>query len=370
MKTPFFEPEWELPEELVSIQGEALEDAIAEYSARLEDNPTDLDAYHVLYQLFHRVGEIDRAWCLAGLLAVFGKTTRREFAFYAMHSSHGLALPSTPLDHGMWTQCVMAEGDHQRLGPIFELLYQSLGDILATRKLKEFGLSDKNRVDLEQPMLFCSTLKSCAHALGLKVPAVYLNERQPGINLLPVMPVALSVGEDMLAGKREGELAFWIAKYLTYLHPWHVMAAIYDAHQLTLLLMATAALTDEQLDWKQARSDMGAEVVEQLAYIQSELEKRLSPAERTLIDRTASWLVGEIDPEDILNWYLHVEYTANHAGTFVANDIELVGKILLDYTPPTPLVSRADVVRDFVTYVASERYLILREFLGVSVEEE
>jgi hypothetical protein len=361
-------PDYPLPEELRGLSDHALAMAIEDFRAKIRRDPQSGDPYHVLFHLYVRAQEYDRAWCVAGVVAAFGQATRTEGEFYRDKLEEGVVQPDRPLDHATWVQSIMSEGQPQMLSEVFATLYEAAGDALYAKSLKDFGLKEANRIDLDAPTLLTRTLRDCARALGLSPPpTLYGHEDGRAIRCLPTWPMVIAVGPDMLSGRTAAEIGFLGAKAMAYCHRWHPMAALYDPSQLHFILLAAARLVAEELAERIAPQGPSPEMLGQVKTLQGQLKKRLKGADRDRLAGALRRCFERGGAPDTAAWDKHVELTANHAALYVTDDLEQVGRFLLrEFSDLSPL-DRGEKVRDFVEYALGERYLSLREEMGIQI---
>lgn len=350
---------------------DSLDKAVAQHRFLIKQHPERFESYEKLIDLYKRMGLPDRSWCVAGLLVSLGKAKPESERFYYEYVSSGVAETTRSLDNTLWSEGVMSPYQDEHLGQIFALVFQSRGKANAQKTLKDFGLKKRDKVDLNEHLLFCSTFNSVARILALPTPDVYRSSMRMGIEILPVYPPVLSVGPDMMQGKSEKELAFHLAKRLTYFHPNHILAALYPHDHLDLMFMAANSIVDPAYSLPLPPSmpqDQIAMIAEQVGLLRAELDKNMTPQHRAQLASVLNEFRGKNKVPKIGVWHRQVELTANHAGLLVADDIELVGRILRDEVGGSSKLSRGDKLKDLVMYVLSDRYMNLREQMGTQID--
>lgn len=353
---------------LYEVTTDHLDKAVEQHRYLITSHPDRFESYHRLFRVFKKMGQGDRAWCVAGLLCALDKAEAEERKFYDAFVEPVPADPRRGLDQKLWLRWIMATQEYPTLGQTFALLYQTMGETAVFKSLKELGLKKKDRDDLTQPTLINTTMKSASQLLGIPLPEVYLGRQ--GLEVLPTMPPALAVGPDMQVGQSEKELAFRVGKRLTYFHPWRIMAALYDHAQLDMIYMAALKLVDPSFDM--ARSDLPAETQQQIAQsvadIHQDLERKATQQMRNQLAQVLTDFLSKHKAPKIGRWHREVELTANHAGLFLCGDIELVGKILSKEVSGASKLSRGDKLKDLVEYVLSERFAEMRKQMGVEID--
>ncbi|MCB9730663.1 MAG: tetratricopeptide repeat protein [Deltaproteobacteria bacterium] len=354
---------------LYEVTADHLDKAVEQHRYLIINHPDRFESYHRIFRVFKKMGQGDRAWCVAGLLCALDKAEAEERKFYDAFVEPVPADPRRGLDQKLWLRWIMATQEFPTLGQTFALLYQTMGETAVFKSLKELGLKKKDRDDLTQPTLINTTMKNASQLLGIPLPEIYLGRQ--GLEVLPTLPPALAVGPDMQVGQSEKELAFRVGKRLTYFHPWRIMAALYDHAQLDLIYMAALKLVDPSFDIA-ARSDLPAETQQQIAQsvqdIFQDLERKATQQMRNQLAQVLSDFLSKHRAPKIGRWHREVELTANHAGLFLCGDIELVGKILSKEVSGASKLSRGDKLKDLVEYVLSDRYAEMRKQMGVEID--
>ncbi len=347
-----------------------LDKAVANYRWLLQAYPEQFEHYHKLSALYASAGEIDRAWCIAGILRLFGKALEAEERMYEKFLRPGLAPVKRGFDSDIWTNRVMGPRYDLALGQIFGVLYELLGDHLVNKSPKSLGVSKRQRLDLRHPSPFTETLYQVSQILGLGVQEVYYAPDQPGLRVLPTRPVSFAIGSNFANSDNIKGLGFHIAKKLVYLHPWHVLAAHYDEDLLHLLYMAAGAAVVADFPIL-LRDDLPADVrathLQFVTGIRERLAERLTPETARKLLKLFNYVKDPTSPGVVRRWHQEVERTANHAAVFVVNDIHLVGVALKKEHRGTSSLTVADKLKDFAQYVLSDQFAKLRKVTGVAI---
>ncbi len=342
--------------------------AAEQHRLRIKREPNRFDSYHRVIELYQRLGRTDRAWMIAGLSVALGQATADELRFYqSLHAP--LVTPATrPLEEGEWLHLVVGPPEAPRLGQILGILYHTLGRHLATRSVKDFGLRRRDRVDLGKKTPLSHAVKTVSRFLGLPTPDVYRVPEASVVRLVPVLPPALIVGEDILHAPDDAALYFRLAKQIAFFHPFHVLSTIYDDDELNLLLLAASCVAEpsatlylpEDLPLKIRRA-----VAQRVGSLHKELERNLTPMHRQELLRLAPGLLGGESLPNLGAWRRLMELTANHAGLVAAGDVALVGDVLRQEPETASILGRGDKLKDLVLWVLSQRFVDLRESLGL-----
>ena len=345
--------------------------AIENHRFLVQQRPDRFESYHRLVELFKKVGQADSAWAVAGLLATLGQANEQERHFYETYLSQTMSEPQRVIDHTMWMQSVMSRGEDPELGRIFELIFVGLGKNLASKRDKDFNLKKKSKLDLSEGLVVCSAARSVARMFGLQPPDIYRGEEASGIEILPTNPPCLRLGTDMMSGRSDKELAYFIAKYLTYFHPSHIIATLYGREALDHLYMAAASLVDPNYqlilrdDLAPSEQQLIAQTVGDLKQV---LEKSMAPELRQQLTAVMQSFWSRNPAPDIGRWHRHIELTANHAGLVASGDVALVGHLIKGENAGLSKLKNSEKLKEIVQYVISEPYLLLRRQLGVGID--
>src|SRR5262249_52419797 len=154
--------------------------------------------------------------------------------FYEQYRQEGFVWAKQRLTDVLWFKAIFPSHQDRFVGAILAAIWQPVA-LLAARPHKYFGLRRKDKLDVvTNQLLFTKVFNYVNQVLNVPQPEVYLRHDQPlsmqlanaqerGL-LLP----SFVVGSDLLQGRPEKELAYLIARQLTYLRP---------EHYLKLLLM-------------------------------------------------------------------------------------------------------------------------------------
>ncbi|GMV43673.1 MAG: hypothetical protein AMXMBFR64_53890 [Myxococcales bacterium] len=319
-----------------------------------------IGSYKALFRLNRETGDPDGAWNVAGILTALGQADEEMSEYYEEHRDPGMAELRRPLDAALWQKGVFSPDEDLLIGQVFQILYQALGDELRAKDLKELDLKKKDELKLSEGTLFANVFSNAVKALNVSAPRVFVSSRLMGLRIENLNPVAVVIGNDMLSGKSEKELAFTVAKALTYFLPMHVMAAIYSRPDLKVLFLAAMKVSFPDFPL-QAGAPGVAELV-------AEIDRKLSPGARIQLRELLEKARDPKRPVDLNAWLNHVEMSANHAGLLLANDFQVVLTTMRNEPFTLAKLPPKDKVKDLVLFSISERYAALRLELGLAVE--
>lgn len=350
----------EILAELYELQGGQVDKAIESHRRLITLEPDKrIGSYKALYRLAREGGDHDGAWNVAGILTALGQADEEMGDFYDEHRDPGMAELRRPIDASLWQKGIFSPDEDLLIGQVFQILYQTLGDELRAKDLKELDLKKKDELKLSEGTLFANVLQGAVKALNVSAPKVYVSSRLMGVRIENFGPPAMVIGNDMLSGKSEKELAFTVGKALTYFLPMHIMAAIYSRPDLKVLFLAAMKVCFPDFPL-QAGAPGLAELV-------GEIDRKLAPGARIQLRELLEKAKDPKRPVDLNGWLNNVEMTANHAGLLLANDFQVVLNTMRSEPFVLSKLPPKDKVKDLVLFTIGDRYAALRAELGLSV---
>ena len=366
-----WEPDWLLPEQFRALTpGEGLDRAIADAVKAVLAEIENADHYHLLFHLLNKNQDYDGSWCVAGLLAAFGKATRTEGEWYRENLEQEMIDPDRALDDEDWLRYLICDQQDLVLSQVFGISYLVAGDVMHHQPLALYGLdATADRVDLERASSASSAIRMGARMLGMpSPPAVFRHATGRGISCLPTHPMACAFGADVDTDVPAAALRFMAGKALAYFYLWHPMAALYEPMQLGFMLMAIARVAAPEMANFSSLDSLAKDLERALGQLSKTLDKRLMPAQRQLLRDCFEAYHEAGRPLDVGDWDAHVELTANHVGLYLSDDPETVGSFLLnEYSALSPADTRTKI-EDFVTYIVAGRYRGFRRALGLDIQ--
>ncbi|MBM4353778.1 MAG: tetratricopeptide repeat protein, partial [Deltaproteobacteria bacterium] len=349
----------EILAQLYELQGMD-EKAVAEHRSLVTLEPERIDSYRTMAFLFRRMHLEDDAWFALSVLAMTNKLNDEEKEFFRSRRTPNLPIPRRSLDQTLWVRYVFSRAESVHVGEVFQTLYQAIGTYLEGRDPKELGLKKKDELDLSQKTIFTAVFNRVSQLLGIPAPKVYLSDRSFGIRLEATVPPVLIIGKDMLHGKSEKELAFLIAKNLTYFHPMHVLAACYPAPVLKQFYQV--ALKHVQPGVQVDGGDS-----EQFKVLMQHLQKRISPQLATTLANSINHFYSKGTRPGVSRWLTGVELTANHAGLLACLDLEVAASVLRQESIAFSKLPPREKAKELVLYAISEEFADAREAMSLKL---
>jgi len=349
----------EILAQLYELQG-LDEKAVAEHRSLVALEPERIESYRKMAGLFRRMNMEDDAFFAMSVLAMSNKLNDEEKEFFRSRRTPSLPIPRRSLDQTLWVRSVFSRAESVHVGEVFQTLYQAIGTYLEGRDAKELGLKKKDELDLSQKTIFTAVFNRVSQLLGIPAPKVYLSDRSFGIRIEATVPPVLIIGKDMLHGKSEKELAFLIAKNLTYFHPMHVLAACYPAPVLKLFYQV--ALKHVQPDVQVDGGDS-----EQFKVLMQHLQRRISPQLGTTLANSINHFFVKGTRPGVSRWLTGLELTANHAGLLACLDLEVAASVLRQESIAFSKLPPREKAKELVLYAVSEEFAEAREALSLKL---
>jgi hypothetical protein len=336
------------------------EKAVAEHRTLVYLEPERTESYRAMAQLFRQMSLDDDAWFCLAVLSMAGKLNEQEREFFKKKQPPGLLAARRSLDHNLWVRTVFSKAENVHVGDVFQTLYQAIGSFLEGKDIKELGLKKKDEVDLGQKTLFATVFNRVAQTLGIPPPKVYLSDRTFGMHIEATLPPVIVIGKDMLHGKSEKDLAFVLAKHLSYYHPMHVLAACYPAPALKLFYQVALKYVHPEVNVE------GAET-EQFQVMMQQLQKRVSPAMATTLSQAINYFFNKQLRPEVSKWLTGVELTANHAGLLACLDVAVAANALRQESIAFSKLPPKEKAKELVLYAISEEFAQARQALALEL---
>jgi len=346
--------------------------AIENYRFLVRAYPDQFEHYHKLSALYTTTGQMDRAWSTAGLLRILGKAHEAEDRMYDKFAPGQLAQPRRAFDEDIWFRYVMTQKEDPAMGQLFQFLYALLGPALIFKPHKAIGLGKADRVSLKKRTAFAVALQHSSAVLGIPAPEVFTTPKTAGLKLLKTQPMGLAVSPKILASKSVQGLGFHVAKRIVYCSPWHVMAGIYDANMLHAFFMAAATLVNPKFPVLMPANQLPTEKarhVQVITEIRTKLSEALTPKTAKQLTELLKAVRNPDNPNVIQEWHRAIELTANRAALVVANDVDLVGRIVKGETVGMSSLTPQEKLKDLFTYVLGDRFAGVRRHLGIALND-
>jgi len=336
------------------------EKAVAEHRTLVYLDPERIESYHKMAQIFRNMGLDDDAYFCLAVLAMGGRLSGDEKAFFDQKQPPGLIAARKSLDASLWVRAIFSKAENLHVGEVFQTIYHAVGAHLEGKDFRELGLKKKDELDLRQRTIFSAVFYRVSELLGIPPPKVYLSDRSFGLRIEPTNPPVLVVGKDMLHGKSEKELAFVIAKNLTYFHPMHVLAACYPAAVLKLFYQVAIKFVHPETEVEGSDS-------EQFQTLFQHMQRRMSPQLVTTLTTGVDHFFKRNKKPGVSKWLTGVELTANHAGLLACLDLAVAAGVLKQESIAFSKLPPREKAKELVLYAISDEFAQARQALSIEL---
>ncbi|RAL22930.1 hypothetical protein DL240_08540 [Lujinxingia litoralis] len=348
--------------ELYEKTGSDPEGAIEQHRALIELDQFRVESYRVLFKSYIQTKQYDKAWCMAGALSFLQSASEQEETFYRKYLGAHMQPARGAFNEEMYKRLYHPRQD-VLITYIMTVLGQGLRQMYSLGSIKDWGVHRKrDLVNLEEQTPFNNVYRYVAQTMQLlPAPRVYLKGDQAmGMRNANVDPAAVIIGGDVRQKSGDRELAFIIAKSLTWMMPRHYVGSIGQPTEfLKLLFMALMDITDPSLG-------IGATLGEQGAVIKQELMALPGPMLMQAQKAMKQFLSKGENP-NLSEWVLAVEHTAIRMGLLICGDIHSAASCIKSDLVPMGKASIKEKIRELVLFSISEEYFQLREELGLAI---
>jgi CheY-like chemotaxis protein len=291
----------------------------------------------------------DASFLVASALVATGAATPEAEALYQRHRPRFVIRAHRPLSAELWPQLRHAD-DGLELGALMEILAPVVRDLLPM-SLDDLEVDETMRIgDGELPAGFLRMRSYLCGLLEVPTPVVYVRSdfgRQ--IHVGAVDPPVLLAGDDALAAPERGELAFRLARAMTYLWPGRAVGGSRPARLLKRVVLAVfadaAPGAAPPADVETARAQAA------LALLPEDARHQARSVVLRLVSRSPQF--------NLSRWSRGLARTADRAGLVVCGDLPAALRFAADGGSPED---------DLVDFAISPQFLALRTELGLSID--
>lgn len=353
-------------------------EAIRELQFLLTHAPDRVELYKALSGLYMAEHELDKAWCVAQVLVFLGAASPEEQAFYAKYRASQFVPASRRLTEELWQKSIIHPREDRYVGAIMSSLLPAMVGPSA-QPATAFGVDLNRRADLERdPRAAARVAKYVTSVLALEpAPMVWLQDDGDGLRIANTVGVGndqkrlvptLLVGAPHVSKADERELAFEVAKRLTYARPERFASLAIASMPKLETAFAAAVLAGGQPLTAHDGSPFEAkneETRKMVAALRGQVPGQLLEQ----VGELASKLSGKVGNGLITNWRTGTDLTANRVGFIACNDFETASRCIATEGAALSTLSVKDRLRDLLAYAVSDQYFAVRRHLGTLVRE-
>ena len=253
--------------ELLAMAGKA-GDAVTLTLERVHRDLLDPAPYPALFDLLAQVGDGDRAWRVAAVMAHLGAAHAPAAAFYAAHPAPQpeQVQGSLGVDGYRWLI-------HPDLDPTLTAIFEVMASTAIEVRLAQLGF--RERIAHPGPAFTRSefldrAVKDACRILGAAPARLFTAKGPPVIGIGVTRPPSLLVHPESLAGFPLNQLVFWVAKRVAELTPPLLAHALFRSVSELKELVASAARIVQDKDKNRTdelwRSQIGKDRFRELGF--------------------------------------------------------------------------------------------------------
>ncbi|MGH7271014.1 MAG: tetratricopeptide repeat protein, partial [Polyangiaceae bacterium] len=340
-----------------------LDKAVRAQAEMLRANPYRVESYKLLRRLYTEARRPDPAWCLCQALTVLSLAEADEERFYQRYRGDNAAPAQTMLGDDDWALRLAHPDADPLVTGIFSLLQPTI--IRArTQPLEALGYHLSYRVDLPaQPYAVSQMLNYAQGVLGFEAPPVFQNPDDPsGFGFVHARVPSILLGRAAFERVVPNQsLAFVAARHLTYFRSgYYVRHLVPTGTGLKAWLFAAIKLCVPQFP---IAPELQGQVNETLAFVTPDFQG----VGREILASAVSKLLQSGGALDLKKWVQGIDLTADRAGFLLAHDLGVAIQVMRA-TEDAASIPAKERGKEAVLFSVSDRYLTLREKLGITVE--
>lgn len=325
------------------IRRDTLEPIRAEWRDAIGDPQTGA----VLVKSAEASGHVDAAFLAASTMVALGTADPQMAAVYDQQRARVSAVPARTLTREHWAM-LRHKDDGIELGAMMELVAPAV-HALAPMTLADGDVDAGTLVDeADMPAPFARLRRLCAELLGVPAAPVYSRvELGTQIHVVAADPPVLIAGDDALTAPDRPELAFRLARAMTFLWPGRAVGASRPGRVLRAIVLAVFR--------EASGSEIGID--DPLASGAADVVARLPAAHRVHARGAALRLLSRGDGINLSLWARALSRTADRAGLLLCGDV------------PAAFAGAREIGeldRDLVEFAYSAAHVKLRSQLGLA----
>jgi tetratricopeptide (TPR) repeat protein len=353
----------ELYELNLSAGADAADKAISAHQTLIKGTPLRFESYHALRRIYMDTRQYDQAWCLCSTLSFLNKAEPEEQQFFEQYRQRGFVRAKARMNDDMWRRDVFHADADIYVGTIFAGMERVVSAARA-KPHKRFGLKRKDRRDpATDTLLFSKVFNYVTSVLNVPAADLFLQpNKQQGLMMAHTSEVpSFVVGQDLLQGRPEKELAFAIAKELTHLRPEHFLRRVLPAaSELKTVFFAALRIVNPKVPIPPKDEPAVNETVKAIA-------PQLHPQQREQLAAVVTKFLSKGGQIDLNKWLLGVELTANRVGFIICNDLQCAATAVSTEPATMGGLPPKEKVKELILYSISEEYFRVRAELGLTI---
>ena len=322
-------------------------DTLEPIRAEWRDAIGDPESGHVLVKSAEASGHVDAAFLAASTMVALGTADPQMAAVYDQRRARVSVVPARTVTREHWA-ILRHKDDSVELGALMELVAPAV-HALAPMRLADSDVDAGTLVDeADMPAPFARLRQLCAELLGVPAAPVYSRvELGTQIHVVAADPPVLIAGDDALTAPDRPELAYRVARAMTFLWPGRAVGASRPGRVLRAIVLAVFR--------EASGSEIGIE--DALASSAADVVSLLPAANRVQARAAALRLLSRGDGLNLSLWARSLSHTADRAGLLLCGDV------------PAAFAGAREIGeldRDLIAFAYSAAHVKLRAQLGLT----
>ena len=341
--------------------------ALEQHARMLRREPFKYDSYKALARIYKDTGQWDKYWCVCNALAFLRKADPDDLEFHEQYKPRGLVNAKTAMTADCWAK--LAHPDENRyISAIFGACEPSVAAMKAFPH-KDLGLKREERRQLQGDQLMFSRLfVYTAQLLNVPLPDVYLRDdnKEADIQLANAIDKrelcpSLVVRPHLLQGKTEREVAFLLARKLTFMRPEYYLKALLPTNtELKVVVLSAIVML-------QPRFPVPPNMVATVQQYLPEMQKRMSPHALEQLGAVVQRFIQATPEINLAKWGHAVDAVSHRAGFVVCGDLESSARAIAADPVVLDGPTIKDKVKELVLFSISEEYFKVRAQMGFAI---
>ncbi len=335
--------------ELLTSSGRP-DDAVALTLARVHENPLEPAPYPALFDLLAQLGRVDRAWCVASVMAHVGASHAPATSFYRSRPAPALDQIVGTLGLDGWRHLV-----HRELDPGLTTIFEIMAQAAVQARISAMGLRERLAHPgpaFNQPAFLALDVARASKIIGVATPRIFSGARPPAITVGVTKPPSLLVHSGSLPGFPRNLLAFWIGKRLAELTPPLLARGLFRSiTELKELVAAAARIVDGS---RQDRSDAA-------------LRAHINRGQLEILSEAVARAMAGNAPLDVRRWSQLADLSTSRVGLVLTGDVEAARLALMQESQSPGDLTPREQMRELTLFFLSDDYAHIRAALNVTV---
>lgn len=305
--------------------------------------------------------ERDGAYLASQALLGMGAADERDTALLAERPRGDLILPRTSIDESTWSDCLFHPEEDRVTGAIFSVIAPAVLVLRVTTLRRDGKLRlpvPSKRQDPEKTTVMAARAVAWgATLLGLPCPTVYVDpEADVGYESVCAVPPYSLLGQKVLRGRTASELAFLLGRHLSAYRGEHFVRSLFPATEdledlfLSALLLAQPALP------------LGDRVRLRVAPLAQAIGPLLEPTHLDHLRGLYARFADEGGRTNLQRFGGGLVKTAHRVGLALSQDLPRALELIEQEEGP-----RGPLAQELISFFTSERMILLRRRLGLSL---